>query len=71
MSLYCCPLGQVKTSDGVAALITVIKETKVKRKMDDNARLASKKKEAKKQNDKAKAQKKKTKTKTKHQKRKK
>ena len=67
MSLYCCPLGQVKTSDGVAALITKNEETKVKRKMDDNARLASKKKEAKK----AKAQKKKTKTKTKQQKRKK
>ena len=67
MSLYCCPLGQVKTSDGVAALITKNEETKVKRKMDDNARLASMKKEAKK----AKAQKKKTKTKTKQQKRKK
>jgi hypothetical protein len=67
MSLYCCPLGQVKTSDGVAALITKNEETKVKRKMDDNARLASKKKEAKK----AKAPKKKTKTKTKQQKRKK
>jgi len=67
MSLYCCPLGQVKTSDGVAALITKNEETKVKRKMDDNARLASMKKVAKK----AKAQKKKTKTKTKQQKRKK
>ena len=67
MSLYCCPLGQVKTSDGVAALITEKEWTKVKRKMDDNARLASKKKEAKK----AKAPKKKTKTKTKQQKRKK
>ena len=67
MSLYCCPLGQVKTSDGVAALITNKEGTKVKRKMDDNARLASKKKEAKK----AKAPKKKTKTKTKQQKRKK
>jgi hypothetical protein len=67
MSLYCCPLGQVKTSDGVAALITEKEGTKVKRKMDDNARLASKKKEAKK----AKAPKKKTKTKTKQQKRKK
>ena len=67
MSLYCCPLGQVKTSDGVAALITKNEETKVKRQMDDNARLASKKKEAKK----AKAPKKKTKTKTKQQKRKK
>jgi hypothetical protein len=69
MSLYCCPLGQVKTSDGVAALITEKEGTKVKRKMDDNARLASKKKEAKKA--KAKAPKKKTKTKTKQQKRKK
>jgi len=57
----------VKTSDGVAALITEKEGTKVKRKMDDNARLASKKKEAKK----AKAPKKKTKTKTKQQKRKK
>jgi hypothetical protein len=67
MSLYCCPLGQVKTSDGVAALITKNEETKAKCKMDDNARLASKKKGAKK----AKAPKKKTKTKTKQQKRKK